>query len=67
MFILVHDKYEKKRFCVNIDKITAVADTPDGATIMFKKDFGIVTNESYNQVLILMQTVLQQGRFRGIE
>jgi hypothetical protein len=44
-----------------------VADTPDGATVVFNKECGIVTNESYNQVLILMQTVLQEGRFRGIE
>ena len=67
MFIILHDRYEKRRVCVNTDKITMVADTPDGATVIFNKECGIVTNESYNQVLILMQTVLQEGRFRGVE
>lgn len=74
MYILLHD-YESellREICINVDKITKIKsrvdyqNRQDGAYIDFDDGSSIVVTESYDKVLELLQTVLQQGAFKGV-
>ena len=75
MYILLHDFEDEllSEICVNVDKITRIKgrtdyqNRPDGTFIVCDDGGCIVVTESYDKVLELLQTVLQQGRFRGVE
>lgn len=75
MYILLHD-YEDEllsEICVNVDKITRIKgrtdyqNRQDGTYIVCDDGGCILVTESYGNVLELLQTVLQQGRFRGVK
>lgn len=75
MYILLHD-YEDEllsEICINVDKIITLKgrkdyqNRPDGTYIHFDNGACTLVLENYDNVLELLQTVLQQGRFRGVK
>lgn len=75
MYILLHDFEDEllSEICINVDKIIKLKgrkdyqNRPDGTYIVCDDGSCILVTESYDNVLELLQTVLQQGRFRGVK
>jgi len=68
MFILVHAGDDGREYALNLDNVTAVGRTINGATfINFDHNNFIRVQESYDDILVLMQTVINNGRFRGVD
>ena len=69
MFILLHnaEREDNREICVNVNKITSIEKyTHGGTVIVFDYNNYFVASESYDRVLHLLQTVLQQGTFKGV-
>ena len=69
MFILLHNanKNDNREICVNVNKITSIEKYTHGGTVIsFDYNNYFIASESYDRVLHLLQTVLQQGAFKGV-
>lgn len=69
MFVLLHNAKtaDNREICINVSKITQIQKyTLGGTAITFDYNNYFVASESYDTVLHLLQTVLQQGAFKGV-